>query len=73
MYTTCNLRTRLFKKKSPAGPFSLLLCFFVRRVLATTIAVFIEFDFTLNKLFILASPVVDALASLAGEFDQLVL
>lgn len=37
------------------------------------IAVLIELDLTLNKLLILASPVVYALAFLAGELDQLVL
>ncbi len=37
------------------------------------IAEFIELDLTLNKLFVLASPIVYALALLAGEFDKLVL
>ena len=39
------------------------------RMFSAPVAVFIEFNFTLNKLFILASPVVDALARLAREFD----
>jgi len=32
-------------------------------------AEFFEFDFSLNFLFILSAPVVDSLASLAGQFD----
>ena len=43
------------------------------RVLTTRVAEFIELDFALNKLFVLAGPVVYALAGLAGEFDKLVL
>ena len=34
---------------------------------------FIELNLSLNKLFVLASPIVYALALLAGEFDKLVL
>jgi len=37
------------------------------------IAEFIELNLTLNKLFILASPIVYALAFLAGELDKLIL
>lgn len=40
---------------------------------STRVAEFIELNLSLNKLFILASPVVYALALLTGEFDQLVL
>ncbi len=39
----------------------------------TPITKLIKLDFALNKLFILACPVVYALARLACEFDQLVL
>ena len=42
-------------------------------VLPTPVAILLELDFALNKLFILAGPVVDALAGFAREFDQLVL
>ena len=40
---------------------------------AAPITEFIELNLTLNKLFVLASPVVDALTFLAGEFYKLVL
>ena len=42
-------------------------------VSATRITIFVEFDFALNKLFVLAGPIVYALALFAGEFDKLVL
>jgi len=37
------------------------------------IAVFIELDLALYKLFVLASPVIDTLALLAREFYKLIL
>jgi hypothetical protein len=45
----------------------------MNRMLSAPGAIFIELDFTLNKLFVLAGPVVYALAGLAREFNQLVL
>ncbi len=38
-------------------------------VLSAPVTMLVEFDFTLNKLFVLASPVVYTLTSLAREFD----
>ena len=49
------------------------LCLFVHRVLPAGVTELIELDLAFDKLFVLARPVVYALAGLAGEFDQLVL
>ncbi len=46
-----------------------LLSLFMHSVLPAPIAILVKLDFTLNKFFVLASPVVYALAGLAGEFD----
>ena len=40
---------------------------------ATRITEFIELNLALNKLFVLAGPVVYALTFFAGEFDKLIL
>lgn len=40
---------------------------------STEVTKLVEFDFALNKLFVLAAPVVYVLALLAGELDKLVL
>ena len=63
----------LVKEKPGSAGFLLLLCFLVNGMGAAPITEFIELNLTLNKLFVLASPVVDALTFLAGEFYKLVL
>ena len=68
-----NLSKNGITKQKPLAGHLLLLRFFMRSVRSARVAVFIELNFTLNKLFILASPVINALALLAGEFDKLVL
>ena len=42
-------------------------------VFFTPFAIFVELNFALYKLLVLASPIVDALARLAREFDKLIL
>lgn len=51
----------------------LLFYLFVNRVLSAPFAEFIELNFTLNKLFVLARPIVDVFAGFAAEFDKLIL
>lgn len=51
----------------------LFLRLLMRGMRTTRVAEFIELDLTLNKLFILAGPIVYALALFAGEFDKLIL
>lgn len=45
----------------------------MNRVLSAPFAEFIELNFTLNKLFVLARPIVDVFAGFAAEFDKLIL
>ena len=51
----------------------LLFSLFVSSVSTARIAVFIELNLSLNKLFVLATPVIDALTFLAREFYKLIL
>ena len=51
----------------------LLLGLFVHGVLATPIAEFLKLNLALYELFVLASPIIDAFATLATEFNKLIL
>ncbi len=51
----------------------LLLCFLVNRMSSTRVTIFFELDLALNKLLILASPIIEVLTLLAGEFYKLIL
>ena len=51
----------------------LFLDLLMRGLLATPLAVLLQLDLALHELLVLARPVVDTLALLAGELDELFL
>lgn len=51
----------------------LLLSFLVNCMRAARVTIFFELNLALNKLLVLASPIIEALALLAGEFYKLIL
>lgn len=53
--------------------FWLLLRLLVHGVLAAPVAILVELDLALDELFVLARPIIDTLATLASEFDKLIL
>ena len=59
--------------KSPARGFLLFFDFLMLSLLLTPFAILLEFNLSSDKFLVLAAPVVDALASSAGQFDQFVL
>lgn len=63
----------IFKEKAPSGAFSLFLNFFMFLLGFTPFAILFELDLSCDEFLVLAAPVVNALASAAGEFDQFVL
>lgn len=60
------------KQKAPKG-FLLFLDLFVLGLLLTPFTILFELNFTSDKLLVLAAPIVDALASTAGEFYEFIL
>ena len=52
---------------------ALLLCFLVLGMSLTPLTVLLEIDFALDKLAVLARPVIDAAALGAGQFEKLIL
>jgi hypothetical protein len=70
-------KVRLFflpsETKAPFGAFGLFLSFFVLGLCATPFTPFFKLDFTLYKLLVFATPIVDAGAFGAREFYELIL
>lgn len=62
-------------KKIPKGGFPppLFFHFLMHGVFFTPFAIFFELDFSFDKLLVFPAPVVDALALVARELDQLFL
>lgn len=63
----------LAKKEAPVGAYFLFLCLLVYSLLLAPLAILGELDLALHEFFILARPIVNALAVLAREFNELFL
>ena len=61
------------KTKAPNGAFVLFLDLFVFGLLFAPLTVLFELNFSSDKLLVLATPIVDALACTTGEFYEFIL
>ena len=73
IYSGLHPKYRPSKTKAPLGAFRLFFRLLVHRMLAAPVAILVELNLAFNELFVLARPIVYALAAFAGEFYKLIL